>query len=285
MRDAKRKRFESTLTVLERRWGPRVLMPARQAQQRPVGIPTGFAALDDALGIGGIPLGAMTLLSGRTTSGKLTLAYKLLSHAQRPSISARGLTNMQTSAVSETAEVCDCPRSPQHHLVAVLDLNQSSDPDYLARCGVALDHVLMARPQSARQTRAVLLDLVRSHQVRAILVDSLADLIADANHRRYLDEALPQVNLLLSHVECALIFLDEAYPLWRRWLSGHASNLMGYHAALHIELQRERWLEESGELRGYQAQARVIRNRWARSGQAVSIAIEFNGTVRARDTW
>ncbi len=90
-------------------------------------VATGFATLDQMTGCQGIPLGAITLLSGRTTSGKLTLAYKLLANAQRASHGGVAYT------------------------VGLVDLNRTADPDYLARCGVDLEHLLVARPQTSQQ--------------------------------------------------------------------------------------------------------------------------------------
>jgi RecA/RadA recombinase len=71
----------------------------------------------------------MTLLSGRTTSGKLTVAYKVLASAQRS------------------------PHGAVAYTVALFDLTRTADPDYLARCGVDLDALLVARPVASSPTR------------------------------------------------------------------------------------------------------------------------------------
>jgi hypothetical protein len=225
-------------------------------------VSTGFPQLDAITGCGGAPLGAMTLLSGRTTSGKLTLAYKTLVHAQGGPGVGGAL-----------------------HSVAILDLTHSSDPDYLSRCGLQLSHLLLVRPQSGRQAVDLLLDLVRSRQFRALLVDSLADLRADRDANRYLNAVTAQLNRFVLESSCGLICLDEPQPPWLRWLQQFTGGGFAQTAALHLELQRERWLQQDGELRGYTAQAQVMKSRWARSGQTVSLEIRFNGTVQAGRTW
>src|SRR6266851_1446752 len=83
-RAPKRKRFESAVVGLQQRHGAQVLVPARAVESRPAAIATGFSGLDALLEIGGVPLNALSMLSGPCTSGKLTLAYKILSHAQQP---------------------------------------------------------------------------------------------------------------------------------------------------------------------------------------------------------
>src|SRR5437588_7510140 len=80
-----RTRFASALAGLQRRHGTQVLVPARAVDSRPAAIATGFSRLDDLLELGGIPVNALSVLSGPCTSGKLTLAYKILSRAQAAS--------------------------------------------------------------------------------------------------------------------------------------------------------------------------------------------------------
>src|ERR1039458_10898911 len=45
-------------------------------------IPTGFAALDAALGTGGFPRGRVVELFGASSTGKTTLALQMIAHAQ-----------------------------------------------------------------------------------------------------------------------------------------------------------------------------------------------------------
>jgi hypothetical protein len=238
-----------------------------------------------------VPENAITLLTGPITSGKLTLAYKILCHAQ------------QTKRESLQP-------------VALFDLTQTTDGDYLQRCGLDLEHVLIVRDESIR----VLLDLVRSRQVRAILLDHLSILRNDHAAWKHFSATLPQLNVLLKNSNCALIFLDES-PAPRRSIQNNlARNELGVHqlesaarnrdfvanrsapphlgdgqrfqvaalghpVALHLDLQRVRWIQEGAELRGYQARVSVLRNRFGAVGQSALIAIQFNDTVRARKTW
>ena len=261
MSDAKHKRLEFTVARLQGRWGPRVILKAHEMQQPAAGIPTGFAELDQILGRGGVPLNALTLLSGQTTSGKLTLAYIVLCHAQGSS------------------------KSQRQHSVAILDLTASNDPDFLAGCGVDLENLLLVRPQTKKQAVDVLLDLVRTRQLRAILVDSLSDLATDPSAAHYLDSVLPQLNLLLKNSGCAVVVTGESQAPWQGWFSGSKTNAIQHYAALHIELQREQWIESAGRLQGYQAQARVMKSHGAGSGRVAVIAIKFDDTLRAKESW
>lgn len=263
MRNENRKRLDSAIVGLQQRWGTRVIGTGRDLRPQVSIIPTGFPELDLLVGIHGVPLNALTLFSGHTTSGKLTLPYKILANAQH-------------SFVSKIQR-----RNP----VAILDLNASTDPEYLGRCGIDLDHLLLVRPPSGKQAVDAIIDLVRGRQLRAILVDSLSDFATDPVVGCYLENRTPQLNLFLKNSGCALIVLDEAQSPWLEWLPQRPGRALNHYAALHLEFKRERWLESKGELCGYQVQGRVVKNHWGRNGQIVSLAIEFNSTVRASETW
>jgi recombination protein RecA len=263
MSDAKRRRLETTIASVQQRHGAQALHRGDDMAQQPLipHIPTGFGDLDAITGCQGIPLGAITLLSGRTTSGKLTVAYKLLANAQR-------------DYYGRTA-----------HTVALLDLSRTADPDYIARCGVDLDALLVGRPQPGPEAIYLLGDLLRTQQLRAVVVDSLADLAADRDSLTALHAALGKLQQRLRATGAALVVLDDPRPPWLRWFNLDSSSKVRWCAALHIEMQRERWLRQGGSMVGYRSQARLLKSRWVYGIRSATVEIVFNGTVRAQETW
>ena len=114
----RQRKLDALVTRLQVQYGPRAISRAT-APPTPTPIPhisTTFPELDAALGIGGLPRGRISQISGPVTSGKVTLAARVLSAAQR---------------------------EPEA-MVAWLDLSRTCDPDYLHRCG----------PLSGERTRA-----------------------------------------------------------------------------------------------------------------------------------
>jgi recombination protein RecA len=263
MSDAKRRRLESTIAAVQQRHGSQALRRGEDMAQQPLipHIATGFAALDAITGCQGIPLGAITLLSGRTTSGKLTVAYKLLSSAQR-------------DFYGHTA-----------HTVALIDLSRTADPDYMARCGVDLDALLVGRPQSRLEAIYLLGDLLQTQRLRAVVVDSLAELATDRASLAALHAALGKLQQRLRAAGTALIILDDPQPPWLRWLNLDSSSKVRWCAALHLEMQRERWLRQGGSMVGYRSQARLLKSRWVYGIRSATVEIVFNGTVHAQETW
>lgn len=115
--------------------------PATVASARP-SIPTGHPALDDALGTGGWPRGAVALLDAPAGGGATSLALTSLAAAQ----AAGGL-------------------------VAWLDLDGTLDPAVAARLGVSLDWLLVARPADAGEAVELAAWLGRSGLIDALVLD------------------------------------------------------------------------------------------------------------------
>jgi len=105
-------------------------------------VPTGHSTLDAALGTGGWPRGALTLLDGSAGSGGTTLALGTLAACQE----AGGLT-------------------------AWLDLDGTFDPAVAARLGVSLDWLLVARPRDPAEAIDLAAWLARSGLIDALVLD------------------------------------------------------------------------------------------------------------------
>ena len=260
MASRRQRQLQQTLTALEAAYGPGIVRRARDLKRpRPPHLATGFPQLDALTGCGGVPLGYMTLLSGRATAGKFTLACTTLAAAQT--------------------------RRP-HQTVALLDLARSADPDYLARAGVDLNRLLLVRPPLDPTAVDILGDLSATRHLRLIVVNSLADLQTPTRLYRRLTAMLPRLQRSLRANACALLWLDEPSPPWLRWFNLDRSGVIRQAAALHLALRWEAWLDQPyGELCGYRAQAHLHASRWARPRRSVPVEIIFNGAIQARPTW
>lgn len=245
-------RLEKTIELLDQRYGPATIQSARDLPLTvvPPHIASGFQALDALTGCNGIPVGHVTLLSGRTTSGKLTLAYNILAHAQHGGRAPRGKSALTPDSVG------------------IFDLTRSSDPDYIARCGLDLQHTLFVRPPDPEQAMPLLFDLLQGYGFKALLVDGLGDLLKTRRIARGFDAALPQLARTLRQARCALICLDEPAPPWLSWLK-LGSGAIAHCASLHVDIKREAWTSDSnGQISGYTAHAQLIKSRWNMLGRA-----------------
>jgi len=245
-----------TVAAIQRQHGPWALV--RGGASRVAGstavphIPTGFPALDRALTIGGLPKGQVCEMVGPATSGKTTLALKFLVQAQ-----AGG------------------------GQVGYLDQALYFDPDYAHRCGLNLSRLLVGRPQDVRETLAMAEALAGSGGLAALVFDALDFTWSDPQAASLLAATFGRLPTALARSGMVLLVLHES-PNGSSPRSAAVSPL-AHVAAVRLQVVRERWLRQGKDVRGYQARVEVLKNRFGPAGWTVSLAIEFNGTVRGND--
>ncbi len=249
-RKNKQQRLDRTITILQHKWGQETIHKGAKVA-RIASIKTGFPELDEAVGVGGIPRGRITILNGAPTSGKVTLAALVLARAQ---------TRSQP--------------------VAYIDIAHTCDADYLERCGVHLKDLLVVRPQDGYQALDLALSLAERSDLAAILLDHWGLVNTDSRIRRYAAGTLDHLANRLAR-KTAFLVLDEQQPLWRRLLPG-TENALAHYATLQLTLKRERWLLQGADIRGYRANVSIEKNKVGPSGKVVPIEIHFNGVVRGR---
>jgi recombination protein RecA len=271
---ARKQKLEMAVAHIHRRFGPRSLVRGQlptaasapspalsKAKGRVPHIPTGFPALDQALGIGGLPQGRVSELLGLPTSGKTTLALKFLAQAQ--------VGGGQ---------------------VGYVDQARYLDPDYAHRCGLDLSRLLVGTPYDLQEALAMTEALARGGGLAALVFDALDVFWSDAGAARFLIGTLNRLTAPLARSGTALLFLHAASqrdapqsPVERQAAASEDSpalSALAHTASVRLQLTRERWLRRHGDIRGYEARVEVLKNRLGPAGRAVTLAIEFNGTVR-----
>ncbi len=153
--------------------------------------PSGFRALDEALGAG-FPRGHIVELFGPAGCGKTTLAIQCVAHVQR-----NGLT------------------------AAWIDADHTFDPSYATRLGVDMERVPFAQPASAEQGMEIARQLAGSGAVDLVVVDSAAALVpqleleagigndAPGLHSRVLASGLRKLRQTLTKSGTCVVFLNQ----------------------------------------------------------------------------
>jgi recombination protein RecA len=245
--------LQQIITAIQRRWGERALFRFGQSPTGAVAvIPTGFADLDAALGIGGIPRGRITEFLGTPTSGMTTLALTVLERAQA-----------------------------QGDLVAYIDLSRTFDAEYAALIGVDLAALLLIRPPTAADALEIIHALIASGGVGVLLVDSLAMFQSLPRDARLLEQALRMLPAVLANSPCALIALTALpySPAMTRAL-GFRGSLLAYTAAIRLHIAREAWLPSVQGLPGCNARISVLKHKLAATGGTTQVLIRFADEVR-----
>lgn len=232
MNPNKKQRLEEAIVAIRRQHGEDALRPLGDsgAGSAIPHLATGFATLDRALVIGGLPKGHLTQIGGIPTSGAVTLACKVL------------------------AQVAD-------QAVVYIDLPHTFDADYVARCGVDTENLLLIQPPSLDHALETLTTLVDTAAAGVLVLNTLA-----AN-QRVTTATLNRLMSALHRSGCALMLL------------GQAGTPLSEKAAVRLHLQRVRWLRQRQDVNGYRTQVRVLKNQWGRSGQSVYLSIGFSTVV------
>ena len=248
----RRRQLDMAVATIHRRYGPRALVKGKPASATRVPhISTGFPALDSALGSGGLPKGRICELVGPATSGKTTLALKFLVQAQ----AAGGQ-------------------------VAYVDQALYFDPDYAYRCGLDLSRLLVGTSHDLQEALAMTEALVHSGGLSALVFDALDFLWTDAESAHLLAATLNRLPVALSHSGTILLVLHESPSGSLPVDGGPALSVLAHHAAVRLQVVRERWLPNHKDVRGYEARVGIQKNRLGPAGRTVLLKIEFNGTVR-----
>jgi recombination protein RecA len=154
-------------------------------------IPTGFRALDEALGAG-LPRTAMVELYGPSGCGKSTLAIQVVAHLQ-----SNGLT------------------------CAWIDADRTFDPSYAEHLGAQVDRIPLAQPDSAEEAFEVVRTLTASGAVDLVVVDSAAALVprlemaagisyySKGLHSRVLSSGLRNLRRALAGSGACVVFLNQ----------------------------------------------------------------------------
>jgi len=255
MSSDRQRKLDAVVARLQLQYGPRAVGKAAPVSEPIAHLSTTFPELDDALG-GGLPRGRITEIVGPATSGKVTLAAKTLSaaHGEREAPSA----------------------GSGQGLVAWLDLPRTCDPDYLHRCGLDLDRLLVVRPRDAADALAISLHLVESNTLTALVFDGTAQLAQTTPAT--VAGSLERLATLVTQTQTAVIFLTERASALPK--PSAQSQTLAHVATVRLALRREQWLMRGNDVRGYAGQVEILKHRLGRAGAVVPLRIVFNGTVR-----
>src|SRR6266571_5125577 len=163
-------RLQQAITVLQTRFG--------SAAPRPAASPcparsSGIAELDALTGIGGWPVGRLSLLAGPRGCGKRTLAQR--------SVAAASLAGP----------------------VAYVDFPSRLDPEFLNHLDTRLDRLLVVRPKSLKEGMASVRVLARAG-VDLICID------LPRTRSAGLDAELPHLLHRAAEAECTLLLIHDA---------------------------------------------------------------------------
>lgn len=248
----KREVLDSVLAQIKKRHGEGSIMwLGEQPHLEIETIPTGSLSLDIALGIGGVPRGRIVEIFGPEASGKTTLALHIIAEAQK-----LGGT------------------------VAFIDAEHALDPNYARAIGVDLDKILLSQPNSGEQALEITESLVRSGALDAIVIDSVAALVPEAEiegamgdaqvglQARLMSQAMRKLAAAIAQSKTTVVFINQIRQTisgtgWGPTTTTTGGLALKFYTSVRMEIKRVGSIEEGDRKVGNETLVRVVKNKLA----------------------
>lgn len=249
--EAKEKALDLAVEQIQRDHGEGSIMRLSDDPHQEVeAIPTGSLALDNALGVGGVPRGRITEIFGPESSGKTTLATHIVAEAQK------------------LGGTC-----------AFIDAEHAFDPNYAEQLGVDTDELLISQPDTGEQALNITDTLIRSGALDVIAIDSVSALVPQAElegdmgdthvglQARLMSQALRKLAGTINRTKTALIFINQIRMkigvMFGNPETTSGGRALKFYSSVRMDIRRIGAVKDGQDVVGNRTRVKVKKNKVA----------------------
>jgi recombination protein RecA len=249
--EAKEKALDLAVEQIQREHGEGSIMRLSDDPHQEVeAIPTGSLALDNALGVGGVPRGRIIEIFGPESSGKTTLAAHIVAEAQK------------------LGGTC-----------AFVDAEHAFDPNYAGQLGVDTDELLISQPDTGEQALNITDTLVRSGALDVIVIDSVSALVPQAElegdmgdthvglQARLMSQALRKLAGTINRTKTALIFINQIRMkigvMFGNPETTSGGRALKFYSSVRMDIRRIGAVKDGQDVVGNRTRVKVKKNKVA----------------------